>query len=87
MLNVLMLSVAFFELLCRMSHFLNCCAECLYAECHYAECHYAEGHYAECRYAECRYDECWCAKCHGANKTHYLTLRIGRWSIKSKLKH
>ncbi len=32
-------------LLCWVSWFMYC-----YAECRYAECHYAEGHYAECRY-------------------------------------
>ncbi len=49
--------------LCRMLHFIYCCAEYHYAECHYSECHYAECHYAECHYAECHYAECHHAEC------------------------
>ncbi len=64
--NVIMLSGAFYLLLCWMSlcrgslcwvsHFIYC-----YAECPYAESHYAERLYAECYYAECHY--CWMLLC------------------------
>jgi hypothetical protein len=48
----------YWVLLCLVSRFINCYAECHYAEYHYVECHYALCHNAECHYAGCRHAEC-----------------------------
>ena len=44
--------VTMLSVLCLLSFYIVCCAECHYAEYYYAECYYAECYYAECCFAE-----------------------------------
>ncbi len=53
-------------MLCLVSCFIYCYAECHYDKCRNSVCRYAKCRNSECRYAECHYAECHYAECHYA---------------------
>jgi hypothetical protein len=65
---------------CAVSCFLYCYAECHRAECHHAECHHAECHHAECHHAECHYAECHHAECH-YNDCHGSDIKVSSVTV------